>query len=236
MYFSKIKVKTENLDYEGFKKLFSGDGYAGHRLLWNLFPKNPNAQRDFLFRQEFEQEQVPDFKSKKKGLPLFYLISKRRPESSQILNAEIKEYDPKIEIGQKFAFELRVNPVVARKGEGQKKSKKHDIMMDAKRKAKEEGRDQEELKQAMEHAAKNWLIQRSGNNGFFVEEGKIEIHRYFQNRFFKKGSSSIKFSSLDYHGILQVNDVEKFRRVLFEGLGRSKGFGCGMMMIRRLRD
>ena len=235
MYFSRIKVKTENLGYEGYKNLNIGNAYGCHQLLWGLFPDEPDAQRDFLFRQEFEQEQSPDFKSRKKGLPLFYLISKRRPEPSQLLDVKTKDYDPKIKVGEKFTFELRANPVVARKEEGRKRSKKHDVLMDAKMQGKKEKLGPGELKLRIEVAAKNWLIQRSSNSGFLVEGDDIEINRYFQNHFFKKGSSSVKFNSIDYQGILQVNNIEKFRNLLFEGLGRSKGFGCGMMMIRRLR-
>lgn len=41
------------------------------------------------------------------------------------------------------------------------------------------------------------------------------------------------FSSVDFTGELQITDIEKFQRILFNGLGRSKAFGCGLLMIKR---
>ncbi|MCF6252652.1 MAG: type I-E CRISPR-associated protein Cas6/Cse3/CasE [Methylococcaceae bacterium] len=34
-------------------------------------------------------------------------------------------------------------------------------------------------------------------------------------------------------GTLQITDVDKFKKILFDGIGRSKAFGCGLLMIRR---
>ncbi|MBD9358284.1 type I-E CRISPR-associated protein Cas6/Cse3/CasE [Methylomonas sp. EbA] len=42
------------------------------------------------------------------------------------------------------------------------------------------------------------------------------------------------FSSIDFTGQLQITDVEKFEQALFHGIGRSKAFGCGLLMIRRV--
>lgn len=42
------------------------------------------------------------------------------------------------------------------------------------------------------------------------------------------------FSSVDFTGELQITDAEKFRHTLFNGLGRAKAFGCGLLMVKRL--
>jgi CRISPR system Cascade subunit CasE len=39
---------------------------------------------------------------------------------------------------------------------------------------------------------------------------------------------------LDYKGVLCVTDTELFKTTLFNGIGRSKAFGCGLMMVRRV--
>ena len=39
--------------------------------------------------------------------------------------------------------------------------------------------------------------------------------------------------AVTYEGILQVNDVEKFRKVLVEGLGREKAYGLGLLTVMR---
>ncbi|MGY6275374.1 type I-E CRISPR-associated protein Cas6/Cse3/CasE [Methylomonas sp. MgM2] len=48
----------------------------------------------------------------------------------------------------------------------------------------------------------------------------------------KKGQKSC-FSSVDFCGELQITDPEKFRQTLFNGLGRAKAFGCGLLMVKR---
>ena len=42
----------------------------------------------------------------------------------------------------------------------------------------------------------------------------------------------IQFSSVDYSGVLVVNDPERFLQRLAVGFGKSRAFGCGMMMIK----
>jgi len=49
----------------------------------------------------------------------------------------------------------------------------------------------------------------------------------------KNGEKS-GFSSVDFTGELQITDPEKFRQTLFQGMGRSKAFGCGLLMVRRV--
>ncbi len=41
------------------------------------------------------------------------------------------------------------------------------------------------------------------------------------------------FSSVDLTGELRITDLEAFEYTLFNGLGRSKAFGCGLLLIKR---
>lgn len=43
----------------------------------------------------------------------------------------------------------------------------------------------------------------------------------------------VGFSSVDLTGELQITDVEKFNIALFNGIGRSKAFGCGLLLVKR---
>lgn len=47
-------------------------------------------------------------------------------------------------------------------------------------------------------------------------------------------SKSAGFNSLDLSGEIIVRQVDEFKRLLFEGTGPAKAFGCGLMLIRRL--
>jgi len=39
---------------------------------------------------------------------------------------------------------------------------------------------------------------------------------------------------VDYEGVLQVVNVEKFLAVLRQGIGPAKGLGCGLLSLARL--
>ena len=40
---------------------------------------------------------------------------------------------------------------------------------------------------------------------------------------------------LDLEGLLEIRDPERFLAALAQGFGRAKAFGCGLMLIRRVR-
>ena len=42
------------------------------------------------------------------------------------------------------------------------------------------------------------------------------------------------FSAVDFTGDLVVADVEAFKKTLFNGIGRSKAFGCGLLLVKRI--
>ena len=50
-----------------------------------------------------------------------------------------------------------------------------------------------------------------------------------------KGANPVKFSTLEFNGILSVINADVFiEKCLFNGLGPGKAFGCGLMLVRRL--
>jgi len=87
--------------------------------------------------------------------------------------------------------------------------------------------------EAMDEAARQWLVGRSDKAGFRLH-GNPVIGGYRQHALDKASRRSpIQFSSVDYEGLLEVTDVDAFTARLLEGLGRAKAFGCGLMLIRR---
>lgn len=83
-----------------------------------------------------------------------------------------------------------------------------------------------------------WVRQGKNSHGFEVAVCKagaplLESAAYQKHHLPEKGKLA-GFSSLDLSGEVIVSDVEKFRRLLFKGMGPAKAFGCGLMMIRRV--
>lgn len=233
MYLSKVRVAPEGLDPQTLQKVMQGHAYGNHQLLWQLFPEQP--ERPFLFRQELEQESRVE--GQPRGLPLFYVLSTVEPQPVPGLLdcGEPKWFDPRLHAGQHLAFMLRANPVVARREEGQKRSGRHDVLMDAKKAARKGGEeDPLAIQTRMDAAARQWLcdVERSENNGYQLLANPY-VSGYRQHSYRRKGTE-IRFSSVDFEGSLEVTDPERFRHTLAEGIGRSRAFGCGLWLVRRL--
>ena len=224
MYISRIHVKRGQELFRLTRSEARDSLYAAHQLLWRAFPKDAGANRDFLFRQE-----------NREGLPCFFVVSERRPVNDGLFQIETKDYSPQLEIGQRLAFSLTANPVVARKTDGKKYSPKHDVWMDAKREARNMGLDDEERIAHCEDRARQWLIARAETHGFSIEDQQIHVDEYFHHQFYRRKGRPIRFSSISYDGILTVVDPERLLGTLFEGIGRSRAFGCGLMLVRRVR-
>lgn len=126
-YLSRVRLKEAFRQSSQLAMLLSDNSYGMHRLLWDLFPGRDGQQRDFLYREERDNEQHGG-----KNQPVFYLLSPELPlQDSPLFDVDSRPFNPQLEEGDRLAFKLRANPVVARKVEGKKRSVVHDVVMDA---------------------------------------------------------------------------------------------------------
>lgn len=98
------------------------------------------------------------------------------------------------------------------------------------------------IKTEIDKALESWLQRQGERSGFNLsvsDDGlaKLQNSAYtwhsLSQKIAKKGQRS-GFSSVDFTGELQITDPEKFQQTLFQGLGRSKAFGCGLLLVRKL--
>jgi len=224
MFISKVILKRGPSLFNLLKQKTGSDGYVVHQLLWGLFPNGGDKKRDFLFH-----------KDDRGSFPQFLLVSKTEPIERDGISVITKPYSPQLVDGQQLAFTLVANPVVSRKVEGKKHSVKHDVWMDAKFQAKKRGLVGESLAAVCADASKSWLIRQGERCGFLLDRSGVAVDGYHQNRFYKRGKmASICHSSINYEGVLTVTESMKFIDMLFSGIGRSKSFGCGLMLVRRM--
>lgn len=239
MYFSRLRVASNQLQH--FAKQFQYNHYQLHQLLWQLFRDKPEQERDFLFRQDTDHQ----------GLPVFYLLSKYQPQQSgSTWLIDSKPFQPVLKAGDLLAFSLRANPVIQAKQQRTeekalqhaaqrnandlpekitKKRVHHDVVMSFKSSlsaSELERYSQAELEQL---AGEQWLKHRAQKSGFRLHS---VIAQGYQQHYFKK--RQIKISTLDFEGVLEVTDPELFVQKIHEGIGRSKAFGCGLLMIKRI--
>jgi len=223
MYFSRIQLDPASATLGELARTGSGDGYRTHQAVWRLFSQSGKEQRDFLYRRD-----------PRPGPPLFYTVSSRKPEGTgSPWRIDTKPYSPTLTVGTRLAFTLTANPVVSRRDENRRQHR-HDVVMDLKRSYPEDVRPP--MAQLSREAGLSWLEARAERLGFEFNKESVMICGYRQHRLFKgKQKSPIRFSTLDIEGILTVTNPEPFvTHALFNGIGPAKGFGCGLMLVRRV--
>jgi len=212
MYISKVTLR------EGFDKKNEfwrlGSEYTLHQAIWDLFSDGPDRKRDFIYRLENIGK-----------LPLIYAVSNRKPANS-LWSIETKEYDPKIPCGARLGFILRGNPTVKREG------KRHDVIMDYKKHRSNKPQNTSNS-ESVQNIGRKWIESRSEKYGFHIEQVRVDGYR--QNSFVKKNSvTEIRYSTLDFNGIVSIIHSGLFQKTLFNGIGAEKGFGCGLMLVKKI--
>lgn len=215
-----------------------GSAYGEHQWLWRFFPAPEGTERDFLFRRRDTE-----------GLPRFYVVSRRRPESNvSAWQVQSREYKPSLPVGARLGFELRANPVVSRAQAD--RSRRHDVVMDEKKRLlalrdlpnweawtpDRIGIDgmsdpRPPLYELAYRTCTAWLNARAERHGFALDMPSVSVAAYQQHGG-KRGQ--LRFSTVDFAGDLVVTDRERFSHALAGGVGRAKAFGCGLLLVRCL--
>lgn len=206
--------------------------YELHQGLWELFPADTGAPRTFLFRHD----RTPS------GL-IAYTVSDQPPVKNhthwRVLGS--KKYAPLLRQGQRLAFTLRANATVKRH-DISGRPMRCDVVMDAKFRradpsiqsvvapaiADTESDGSASLAQEYGMA---WLMARGQRLGCTFEGESIRVDGYRQHEHRRRGQR-IRFSTLDFNGVLRVDDPDMLSTSLIRGIGPSKAFGCGLMLIK----
>ena len=80
-----------------------------------------------------------------------------------------------------------------------------------------------------------WLESHAGPNGFsLVSDASDVVVSHRSREVFNRDDRKVTLVTAQFDGVLRVEDPDKFRHVLGFGIGRAKGFGCGLMTIAAL--
>lgn len=191
----------------------------GHHLVWSLFADTADRRRDFLWR-----EMEPG---------AFLMLSERKPVDRHGLFEvdEARPFRPALEPGDRLRFSLRANPVVRRRGTG-RRSVKHDVVMDALH-SRPNGERAKHRRLAVWDQGFAWLRRQGERAGFDLGVNDVEIDGYQQHHCERASGHWMRFSTIDFNGVLTVGDVEMFLSSVARGFGATKAYGCGLMLIRR---
>jgi CRISPR system Cascade subunit CasE len=223
MYLSKVTLNTTLQARQALVKLQGNSLYAAHQLLWQLFTQY--QRRCFLFRESYISSSRPEF----------LLLSAEPPvDENSLFALQIKPYRPKLKSGDRLAFQLRVNPTLTVKTT-QGVKQRHDVLMHAKYQLKNrQDIATSDIRLAMEQAAQAWLADARRLERWGIRLASTpDVLAYQQHRLRKaKKQQPVTFSSVDYQGLLTVQDPQRFIETIAAGVGKAKAFGCGLILIR----
>lgn len=187
-----------------------------HRDIWTFFPNvSRDMPRPFLYSVQGTKVIV---------------VSSIKPECPNSLwILESREYNPIMDNGQGLMFDITFCP--SYDIEGKKKSY---IGSNLKPPNDENGSKEEQV----HNLIKAWFDLRAERLGFKILE--FEVTKNIMRKFTKpatreldppKQAHLIKFDEISIKGALKVLDVEKLKQTIFSGIGREKGFGCGLLLV-----
>ncbi|CCG42475.1 type I-E CRISPR-associated protein Cas6/Cse3/CasE [Magnetospirillum molischianum] len=191
----------------------------GHALVWLAFADDPDARRDFLFRETTDW---------------VYCVSARPPvDDGAVWEIETKAYDPAPPVGMTIGFSLRAAPMVSIKT-GRRLSAKVNMVARAREALRAEDPAAAFGPDRVRAAALPWLLDRAAGIGLAIDEATLRVDGYRHDRLPRQDGPPIRFASIDYEGTALVSDTDAVRRALLLGVGRGKAYGCGLLLIRPL--
>ncbi len=79
----------------------------------------------------------------------------------------------------------------------------------------------------------DWLHNHAKGNGFSVDEARVVRQEQYP---IKMSGGSIKLLPVELLGLLCVKNNMAFQFVFENGLGRMRGYGCGLVLLKRLDE
>ena len=183
--------------------------YQLHRTIMRAFPEDLSPDERILFRLELG--------SGSSGLTLL-VQSAGEPDWSWLGGAKgprylmeiqepnpwVKPYKPVFSVGQRLYFRLRANPTVKRAG-------------------KRLGLYREEDQWA-------WLRRKAERGGFAVLGANITWQEQVRGAR-RPAGHVLCLLAVQFDGLLEVSEPERFLASIRNGLGSGKAFGCGLLSV-----
>ena len=209
MYLSKLKLNTDCAQV----RKDVGNPHSMHRTIMRAFPSPLPSDERVLFRVEsFELGETP----------MVLVQSRTKPEWLQVENKfagyfgehpQVKDLSGlRIKAGDVFRFRLRANP--------------------CKRVYYQSSGASQRVSLFSEKDRREWLLRKAEASGFSIDESRLLIRDAPYRLVFIHKEDKIEkatFNMVDYDGILEVKDAQKFLQSVSAGIGAAKGLGCGLL-------
>jgi len=183
-------------------------GYQTHRSILTAFPMPLPPDERVLFRRE-DQADPPAIRLlvQSLGEPDW------RPFADDHLGGmlnppQVKPFTPAFFTGQVLAFRLLANPTVKR--------------------------DNHRLGLFREEDQILWLARKGESGGFVIDPAGIRVQKRGFVRDENGGGHLISLLAVQFEGLLQITDVDRFLWTLRTGIGPAKGLGFGLLSVARV--
>jgi CRISPR system Cascade subunit CasE len=204
------------------------DNYSWHRRIWeDCFERAPDAKRDFLTRIDHRERTYR-----------IWILAKRKPIQPPWCPSSgfaVKEISPSFLSHRYYAFDLRANPTKCVDQKGPDGSK---IMRQSAKRTKGK-----RIPIVKPEELRDWLFRKAQfrcrdekmamdiPSGFrVVEERPLEISPMVENHFRRKNDFAYH-GGVEFRGVLEVTDRERFVETYQAGIGSAKGFGFGLLLL-----
>jgi len=213
MYLSKLALNPRNRQVQ--REL--ANPYQLHRTLMKGFPESLPADERVLHRLDVDPRSgevtvlvqslyEPNWQPLVKAGNGHYLRTPPPPP---------KKFDPMLKAGRRLRFRLRANPTVKTRSE-RNPSKKTRVPL------------------KKEEQQTEWLDRKAAQHGFRVVQVQVAKLGDQTGRIKREEEShTLHIYTVQFDGILQVTDPERFNHALRHGIGPAKSFGCGLLSLAR---
>lgn len=210
------------------------DPYEMHRTVCSAFPagqfkaeRNAGNTTNILFRVDLHpRSRVPTLLVQSRQKPDWsFLLSDRKDYLLRdnelpldVENPAIKELKLQLHTGQVLAFRLRANPTF-KKTTLQENGEKHKARLGI-------FREEDQAK---------WLKRKLESAGAALVSVNVVDEQFTRGRLFaeRQNEKRLNFLSVQFDGILQVQDSSRFMDAIFTGFGSAKGLGFGLLSLAR---
>jgi len=176
------------------------------RILYRL-EVMPGSQRPVLLVQSLIQ---PDWEHLQPPVKDYLLSADKLPMPGS--NPAIKDVHLSLHTGQQLAFRLKANPTVKKDREGKRQGRRVGII-----------REEQQLA---------WLRHKLADMGCRLVAAAVSCETWARGSLFRHAEKhSMKFLSVQFDGVLEVQDAGLAAAGVEKGIGSAKGLGFGMLSL-----
>lgn len=160
-----------------------------------------------------------------------YIVSPERPDLTHLVEQagwptrasgwDTRDYGQllgRLDSGQRWAFRLGANPA-------------HSVRAEPERRGKPRGH-------VTAAQQEQWLLDRADGIGVSFTDASGESLMRVTRRdtvTFQRRQAQITLRTARFEGLLTVTDPQRFSAALTHGIGRAKGYGCGLLTLASVR-